>query len=893
MQRDDGEDSHARHRLVAEMFSDIVDRCAPADWDAEASRRAAGRPDLLVALRQLLAAHAAVTNQSFSRKLRAAVAIGWEVATAGLAPGTCLDPWVVLNEIGQGGMGRVYLAKRNDGLIDQRVAIKVARWRTSPQLTREAQLLVRLDHPAIVRLLDVGTLPDGQPYVVMEYIDGLPLCEHLRTTGTTPQARVRLLLPIVDAVAHAHARLVLHRDIKPSNILVDQSGQAHLLDFGVADLLAPGASEVALGHTPAYAAPEVLRGASGDVGVDIYSLGLTLAEAIGNQPTASSTQTASRLIPIANADLRSILAKATDADPARRYGSVGALADDLRRWLDHRPVSARMPNHWQRLQLLRRRHPLGVPLALVTSISLLILTASLAWQSKALIEQRDLAEAQRQGSSYATELLIGALAAVHPETAEGTTLELPALADEIAARSAATGASQPVVRLQVLATSARLKRALGRYADADATFAQLFQDPQVARLDADVLLRARLAWIDSLREQARYEEADAQLRLIGANDDWRVLQTRAQLLAMTAKPAEAIQLLAKAADQAPIDSLARADVLHSLGIVQGDTGDHRAAIGTYREAARLISTLGLADSVTAAHLHASAANSLSVLTEYDEAAREADAALQAYRRIYGERHYRYADALFLSGEIAFRRGKRDAARKLLDDAVVRYRTALGPEHPRVSNALNALGNLLQESGALDEAIIAYRSALAALMTTDPAHTQLATIRNGLGGALLQAGQLDAGSAELELALAGFLAQGKEPSPPTAIIRSNLAYAYRLLERQPQGLENARSAYAQVLQLLGPEHGLAAAFRTELAANLLATGQTDAALAEAQAAALILERLPQPVDRTWLIDSATVLAAIHRNRGDLDQAASFDRRREALEALRSQPPSQPP
>jgi eukaryotic-like serine/threonine-protein kinase len=197
-----------------------------------------------------------------------------------------IGPWRITRLIGRGGMGEVWRAERSDGRFEGAVAVKLLRgggtgW--SERFRREGRVLGRLTHPNIARLLDAGTLADGQPYLVLEHVEGERIdawCD-ARRLGT--HARVRLLLQVCDAVAHAHANLVVHRDLKPSNILVDGSGQAKLLDFGIAKLVAEEDAEASvLTHegaqamTPPYAAPEQVNGGAVTTATDVYALGLLL-----------------------------------------------------------------------------------------------------------------------------------------------------------------------------------------------------------------------------------------------------------------------------------------------------------------------------------------------------------------------------------------------------------------------------------------------------------------------------------------------------------------------------------------------------------------------------------------------------------------------------------------
>ncbi|MBI4904872.1 MAG: protein kinase [Acidobacteria bacterium] len=309
---------------------------------------------------------------------------------------TRVGPYSILREIGRGGMGRVYLAQRDDGQYDAQVALKVVRpgmdsHTLLSRFRQERQTLARLQHPNIARLLDGGTTSDGLPYFVMEYIDGLPVTEHCRKSGLDMEARLRLFLGVCAGVDYAHLSFVVHRDIKPGNILIDGRGTPKILDFGICKLLDDSGDTAQTSEartrafemmTPDYASPEQVRGEAITVGSDVYSLGAVLYELLtGVKPhrwekhnpaeieraicerdilrpslAAQDRRIARQLA----GDLDNILLKALHKEPGRRYSSAARLADDLRRYLDHLPVDARPDSARYRLSKFLQRHRVGV-----------------------------------------------------------------------------------------------------------------------------------------------------------------------------------------------------------------------------------------------------------------------------------------------------------------------------------------------------------------------------------------------------------------------------------------------------------------------------------------------------------------------------------------------------
>ncbi|MEZ4587605.1 MAG: serine/threonine-protein kinase [Gemmatimonadales bacterium] len=382
------------------------------------ARETAGDPELDRAVRRLLAAHA---DDSFLGGVeRAALEplIGGEPA----ARGEQVGPYRLLELIGMGGMGAVYLAERADGEFDQRVAIKLMRAgplgpEALERFRRERQILAWLDHPNIARLLD-GGMAEAGPYLVMEHVAGVPIDRYADQRELDVEQRIRLFLAVVGAVDRASRHLVTHRDLKPGNILVTDAGQVKLLDFGIARLTEDdghGTLTVAgqRAFTPAYASPEQLRGEPLGTASDVYSLGAVLYRLLtGHLPHASeglSPAAFERLVssePPARAsshggelagDLDTILQKALHADPARRYRSVADLGDDLERHLARRPVKARPDTVGYRVSRFVRRNTVLVVaaglLALAVSVGVVATTIEGRRAERRFEEVRRLANA--------------------------------------------------------------------------------------------------------------------------------------------------------------------------------------------------------------------------------------------------------------------------------------------------------------------------------------------------------------------------------------------------------------------------------------------------------------------------------------------------------------------
>src|SRR5579864_7083092 len=331
-------------------------------------------------------------------------------------------PYRLIRLLGSGGMGDVYLAERSDGEIQQKVAVKVLRaganrpaWRD--RFLKERQLLASLNHPSIARVMDAGHASESQPYLVMEYVVGVPIDVYAAKIDL--RDKITLFLRVCDGVAHAHRHLIIHRDLKPSNILVDSSGQPKLLDFGIAKLLdetGDATQTVERLLTPNYASPEQLIGAAQTTATDVYSLGAVLYKLMtGRSPHESKTATN----PDLPTDLDHILQKAIRDEPGERYSSVEAFATDIRAYLESRPVTARSGNAWYRTRKFLRRYwvPVAAAALVIASLSagLYVANRERAIAQRRFMEVRQLANklfdidvqvAQLPGSSKTRQLIV-------------------------------------------------------------------------------------------------------------------------------------------------------------------------------------------------------------------------------------------------------------------------------------------------------------------------------------------------------------------------------------------------------------------------------------------------------------------------------------------------------
>jgi serine/threonine-protein kinase len=597
----------------------LVEVAAPMDrerWQqvrdvlaAVEARPAAERPAVLaalcgedVALRSEVESLLEAAASPGLRSGRAVEEIAPELDASTAAPheGARVGPYRLGERIGQGGMGAVFAAERSDGQFQQTAAIKLlavgfADATTVSRFRTEREILARLEHPNIARLLDGGVTEQGSPYLVMEYVRGEPVTEFCDRKRLPLAERLRLFQQICLAVQYAHQNLVVHRDLKPSNILVSERGEVKLLDFGIAKLLEPGRTTppleatrtVGRWMTPAFASPEQVRGEAVTTATDVYALGLLLYELLTGrraQPVAADLpagelerricetdverasaavlggadaaaraesrggMSPQRLGRLLRGDLDTIVSKAMQKEPGRRYVSAAELADDVARHLQRLPVRARRDTLAYRASRFARRHRFGVAAAGAALAALIAFSATTAVQAARIARE---AEAK----SRVTEFLTDLFKVSDPAQGRSRTITARELLDQGAAKIRNSLQHEPEIQAGLMATMGSAYLNLGLYAEAEQqakvaletrrrvlgpehphtlqsmTSVAFAYSLQGRHAEAEALLRETLGiqtrvlglehadtaksmfvLADALREQERYAEAEALFR---------------------------------------------------------------------------------------------------------------------------------------------------------------------------------------------------------------------------------------------------------------------------------------------------------------------------------------------------------------------------------------------
>ena len=761
---------------------------------------AATDPELAALVRGMLAADAA--ERAGGDDLVGVVSRAVEEVTAARSTPLVerLGPYRVVSMLGEGGMGAVYLAERDDDEFLQQVAIKVVRGLLDPERVRqfrnERQILAWLEHPNIARLLDGGTTDDGLPYLVMEHVQGRPIDRHCDARRLTVADRLRLFLVVCGAVSHAHRSLIVHRDIKPTNILVTDAGVPKLLDFGIARLALDGAgAETGVTRapgrmmTPDYASPEVVRGGQVTTAADVYALGVLLYELLtGRRPlrfaTMSSAEiervvchvvppraslaaaadsdppgltgaeraaarqtTPARLRAELRGDLDAILSTAMAKEPGDRYASVDAFAADVQHVLAGRPIAARPPTwaYTARRFVARHRWGVGAAAAFVVTVSAAAVVMSV--QATRLAEERDRTARERDTAQQVVTFLTELFEVSDPDVSAGTSVTARELLDRGAERIDDELTGQPVVQARLLGTIGGVYGSLGVY-DRAATLLERALALRRATLGPEHpdTAQSMEALAEAYRELARFDDAEAMHR-------------------------EALAIKRRIGDSP--SSIAAS--LNDLGLTLSERGKFGEAEPLLREAIDSWRRLGSGAQGDVAVGLNNLAQSLRQQGRLDEAANALDEAIAIRRQRLGNDHPLLANVLGHLGQVRNAQGDLPRAEPLLREALAIRRKAYGDDHPDTATAFNNLASLLHDAGDLAGAEPFYRLALAGTEKRLGArHPDYAVQVNNLASLLEDRGRLDEAEALFRTSLEVRRAAFGEVHPSVARAVHNLA-----------------------------------------------------------------------------------------------------------------------
>lgn len=814
---------------VAEFFAAVVDLPA-AERALALAAKAEQDAELVASVRQLLAADAH-NCELLDQPLPVVAAQLLDHAT----PPRWIGAYRVERILGEGGMGTVFLARRDDWGIP--VALKLLRdaW-LSPsrkqRFTQEQEMLAQLTHPSIARLYDADTLPDGTPWFVMEYVEGLPLTEYCRQRQASLTERLRLLEAVAAAVQYAHANAVIHRDLKPSNILVKNDGAVRLLDFGIARQLAEGSGDVEVTRTgvrlmtPAYAAPEQVRGQRTGVYTDVYALGVLLFELLtGRPPFLVSTRTPGEVVEeIATRDapslaevtelpqlasraewreLNAVVRKAMEKDPAHRYATAEAFARDLERFRRQQPLEANVPAPGYRLRKFIRRNARRL---IVAALALLVVMVTAAWFTWRLSAARTQAEAAARRAVRIEQFMLSLFQGDDVEAGPASDLRVVELLDRgvVAARQLA---AEPETQAELYLTLGELYLKQGR-------------------------MDRATEWIELGHRRAN------QLA-----DPLRATLALAQLRQAQTRLAEAEALLMPLAEQR---SAARA----ALGAVLSEKGEYARAI-------RVLESQPTTDASVQYEL----ANAHFYAGHYDKAQTLNEALLARYRATLGDQHPSVADVLINLGAVRAELGDFSGAAARYREALVRTEAWYGSRHPKTASNLTMLGRALVRLEETEQALLTLRRAIAIQEAHFGAdHPRVASALNEMGSLVRQLGRLDEAEAHYQRAAAIWRKVHGDKHYLHGIAFSNLASVALDRNDLSRAEELMRQALAQFIAAAGPRHSNAGIAHLKLGRVLLRAKSYQAAGRELRTGMAILEPQMEP-NSPWLEAGRKDLASL--------------------------------
>jgi serine/threonine protein kinase/Tfp pilus assembly protein PilF len=799
-------------------------------------------------------------------------------------PGDRIGQYRVLRTLGVGGMGEVFLAERADAEFEQQVAIKVVHGGAAAQgvqsrLKIERQILAQLDHPNIAHLLDGGSLPDGTVYIVMEYVDGVPIDAYCDANRLDVAARLKLFQTVCAAVHYAHQNLIVHRDLKPSNILVTAAGVPKLLDFGIAKLLDDRQAmqlTLAVTHadfrimTPDHASPEQVRGQAITTSSDVYVLGVLLYKLLtGTSPfvissmrltdieraicekdaplpslaveSADSAQargivearstTANRLRRTLGGDLDNIVLMAMRKEPERRYGSAQQMAGDIQRYLDGKPVIARRDTLSYRSAKFVRRHWLPVTAGVGVVFLILAFAMTTYVQSLRIASERDraaaervAAERERARAEEVSSFLVNLFKLSDPQENRGNQVTARELLDSGAKRLQAGLQDQPATKAALLSTVGAVYDSLGQYKEALPILTEsLTLQPQ----SHDKTHIATLLELGSARS--------------GAGD----------LKGAEAPLQEALHLSQNDFGAASQES---GRSLWALGVLRYRQTRFAEAKELYNRSLNILETAG-APSTDVSALLDDLAQVYADEQQWILAKQTYERALEIDRRVLGDDHPRVAMRLNNLAIVAQNIGDLKVAEALYRDAIRRDERAYGDQHPETGAARGNYGLLLQREGRLAEAEPLLRSALDVVLKLDgPDNYKVAYARVSLAMLLHDEGILPEAETEFRQALAVYdkslpanhqyrasalmhfarlLVDRGKPAEALSFSDQSLAIWTSILSASSPRTAQAHAIHAYALSHLGKPHEAAVELEAALPLLLKARGVDDPVVRRAQ------------------------------------------------------------
>ncbi|MEO8192863.1 MAG: serine/threonine-protein kinase [Gemmatimonadales bacterium] len=812
-------------------------------------------------------------------------------------PDITAGPYRLIRELARGGMGSVYLAERADGQFEQKVALKlIKRGMDSDEVYRrflsERRILARLSHPNIARLFDGGMTPQGQPWFAMELVDGVSITRYCDEAQSSISQRISLFGSVCQAVRYAHQNLVVHRDLKPSNILVTGSGDVKLLDFGIAKLLADEGGETPATltelrlMTPEYAAPEQVRGEPVTTATDVYALGAVLYELLSGKrahrfdrktaaeiervvcevdpepPSVALSDRDSQARRQVAGDLDTIVLKALDKDPARRYASAEALHEDLRRYEAGLPVTARPDTFGYRARKFARRYRVLVTGAAAVFVTLLAGLGGTLWQSRAASRQASLASAEAAKALQVKSFLVNLFKVTDPAESRGREITARELLERGSLQIDTALSRQPEVQAELLDVLGVINGEIGLLPQADTLLLrsanltrQLHGDRHPQYLDR---LEHRAAVLSNL---SRFPEAESILRgtltvrRAAAKPDRSAIATTLASLGQVVQRAgrfdEAELLLRDAVAmhrRVDANELGVATALHNLAILQMEADKVSAADSNLAEALTIRTAKLGSDHPQVIATHHSRVIILREQGRYDDAEAIERNVLKARRRLYGNEHHTVTEAMNMLALVLDGQGKLAEAESLYTDALAIDRRILGDDNNttiKVANNLAVLRYRLRDLDGAAEAMRLARDNWTKLLGAD--HAFVVTATNNLGAILSDRADYAEAEPLIRSALAGRQKQFGDSSSETAQSWRVLGLLLYRTNRYQEAEAALRVALRNYRARHGPGHPRTAEALTGLGMVLTDVGRLNEAEAAMREALAIRTKAFKPND----------------------------------------------
>ncbi|MGE3886036.1 MAG: tetratricopeptide repeat protein [Vicinamibacterales bacterium] len=822
---------------------------------------------------------------------------------AGVTMAGSIGPYRLLEKLGEGGMGEVWLAEQTRP-VHRQVALKVIKAgmdtaRVVARFEAERQALALMSHPSIAQVFDAGATPEGRPYFAMEYVRGEPITDYCQRHRLSVRQRIDLFLEVCDAVQHAHQKGIIHRDLKPSNVLVtvrDDHPVPKVIDFGVAKATTQPLTErtmytergVLIG-TLEYMSPEQaeMSGLDVDTRTDVYALGVILYELLTGalpfeprelrkkpldeirrtirevDPPRPSTRVTTSLGATTTAgapappvvvhahqlrgDLDWIILRALEKDRTRRYGSASDLAADLRRHLLNLPVLACPPSLTYRLGKFVRRHRVAVSAAAILAVMVVGFAIMMALQARQIARERDRAQTAQATAEQVTAFLVRMFEASDPSESRGDTVTARQLLETGVARVGELN-GQPEVQARLLDLMGRVYQSLGKYDEAQPLLERSLEvrrDALGAEHPSVAETLSHIGELSSLR--GRYDEAEAQLRDALARHERTVSRESAEA----------------------------ATDLHLLGAVLVDKGDIPQGRQLIEEALEIRRRVLPPGHLDLAESYAGLAYAASRGGDYEQMERWHRESLTLLRQALGERHPRVALALNNLAAAVDERGRYEEAEALHREALAMRRQLFGEEHPAVATSLNNLGNVLMSQGKFADAEALYRQAVdLRKRLLGVGHPSTGTSLNNLGVLLYRAGKPAEAVPVMQEARVSAISRLPEDHPLVLTIDGSIATMIAALGRDAEAEPLFQRTLATRIKAQGDDHPDVATSRL-MYGRFLRERRRYAEAEPLLVRAFAVRREKRGATHPDTVRAAQELAALYRATGREDQAATTE------------------